>query len=112
VYHSRQSSEHGALRQRIDRALTNAESRLEVDMVRKTLADVHRQEGRDEGRREGALAVSKRTLLGQLRQRWAPLPAETEQTIEATQDVNQLEQWLLRFATALDLDSIGIRPPR
>jgi hypothetical protein len=76
-------------------------------MVRKTLADVHR----DEGRREGALAANRRTLLRLLRQRWAPLPPETEQTIEATQDANQLDEWLLRFATAEDLDSIGIRPP-
>ncbi len=104
VYHSRQSSEHEALRQRIDAALKNDESRLEVDMVRKTLADVHRD--------EGALAANKRTLLRQLRQRWAPLPPETEQTIEATQDAEKLDEWLLRFATAKDLDSIGIRPPR
>jgi hypothetical protein len=35
-----------------------------------------------------------------------------EQVIEATQDAEKLAQWLRRFATARDLDSVGIVPPR
>ncbi len=107
VYHSRETTEHEALRQRIDVALKNDEDRLEIDMVRRTLADVHR----DEGRREGVLAERKRVLLDLLRVRWAPLPTETEQAIEATQDADKLAEWLRRFATARDLDAVGIRPP-
>jgi hypothetical protein len=115
VYHSRETTEHDALRQRIDAALKNDEDRLEIDMVRRTLADVHREEGReegrDEGRREERIAARKQTLLDQLRLRWGALPAEVEQVIEATQDADRLKEWLDRFATARTLASIGIRPP-
>ena len=77
-------------------------------MVRRALADVHR----DEGRREGSLAADKRTLLRQLRLRFSPLPVEVEQAIEATQDADRLAQWLDGIITKPDLDSIGIVPPR
>jgi hypothetical protein len=108
VYHARQGSEHPLLRQRIDAALRNDETRLEVEMVRRTLADIHRDEARDEER----LAERKRTLLEQLRLKFKSLPAETEQTIEATQDAEQLAEWLRRFATATRLKTIGIVAPR
>jgi len=80
------------------------EARLEVEMVRRSMADVHR----DEISLEVTLAVTKRTLLKQMRLRWGPLSAETEQIIETTQDVNQLEEWLDRFATAETVDAVGI----
>jgi hypothetical protein len=107
VYHARQAGEHATLRQRIDTALRHDEDRLEVDMARRTLADVHR----DEGRLEGALAADKRTLLNLLRLRFKSLPPQMEQTIQATNDPERLTEWLSRFATATDLDSIGIAPP-
>jgi hypothetical protein len=108
VYHSRGMGEHGALRQRIDAALRHDEDRLEVEMARRTLADVHRDEGRDQGWREGTLAANKRTLVDLLRLRFETLPAETEQVIEATQDPDRLAEWLRGVVTARDLDSIGI----
>ena len=73
-------------------------------MMRRTLADVHRD--------EGALTARKQTLLEQLRLRFKSLTPDVEQAIQATQDTNQLAEWLRRFATAKDLDSIGIVPPR
>jgi hypothetical protein len=112
VKYSRESSEHKALYERIDAALYDDDARLEVEMVRRTMVDVHRDEGRAEGRREERIADRKRTLLEQLRLRWAPLPAETEQVLEATQDADQLAEWLRRFATATDLDAVGIVTPR
>jgi hypothetical protein len=107
VYHSRETTEHNALRERIDAALKNDESRLEVNMVRRTLADVHR----DEGRREGEITVRKQTLLDLLRVRWGTVSAETEQAIAATQDAEKLAEWLRGVVTSKDLKSIGIRPP-
>jgi hypothetical protein len=104
VYHARQGSEHSLLRQRIDAALRNDETRLEVEMVRRTLADIHGDEAR--------LAERKRTLLEQLRLRFKSVPVETEQTIEATQDAEQLAEWLRGVITARDLRSIGIVAPR
>ncbi len=104
VYHARAAGEHQPLRDRIDAALRHNEDRLEVDMARKTLADVHWE--------QATVADRKRTLLEQLPLRFGPLPAETEQAIQATQDAEQLAEWLRRFATARDLDTIGIVPPR
>jgi hypothetical protein len=84
MYHSREGSEHQMLRQRIDVALRDDESRLEVEMVRRTLADVHRE--------EVTLAERKRALVELLRLRFKSLPAETEQVIQTTQDADQLAE--------------------
>jgi hypothetical protein len=58
------------------------------------------------------LAERKRILVRQLQLRFPPLPAEIEQTVQSTQDADQLARWLDSFATAADLDSIGILPSR
>jgi Putative transposase, YhgA-like len=108
VYHSRGSSEHNALRERINAALRDDETRLEVEMVRRTMADVHREEGR----LQGMLVANRRTLLDLLRLRYGAVPAAVEQTIQTTHDADRLTEWLHRFATATDLDSIGIVPPK
>ena len=79
-------------------------------MARRTMADVHRDEGRDEGIAEGALRGRKETLLEQIGERWVPLPPEAAGAIEAARDVEQVKLWLRRFATAPDLASVGILP--
>jgi hypothetical protein len=104
VYHSRAGSEHTMLRQRIDAALKDDEARLEVEMARRTLADIHWD--------QAVLAERKQMLQDQLRLRFKAVPPEIEQVIQTTQDANQLAEWMHRFATAKDLDSIGIVPPR
>ncbi len=76
------------------------ENRLEMQMARRMMPDIHRE--------EGALVARKRILLMQLRLRFGPLPTETERAINATEDANLLEEWLCRFATATTLESIGI----
>jgi hypothetical protein len=78
--------------------------RLEVDMAWGTTAAVDREEARQQER----LAERKRTLVEQLRLRFDPLPAETEQVIEGTQDPEKLAEWLRGVITARDFDSIGI----
>jgi hypothetical protein len=87
-------------------ALRDDEAKLEVDMARKTLADVHWEQAT----LQATLAANKRTLLRQLRLRWGPLPTEVEQVIETTEDAKQLEEWLHRFATAPSLKAVGILP--
>src|SRR5689334_11829865 len=67
VYHSRGHNEHQALRARIDDALRDDEARLGVEMVRKTLADVHRDQVTETVTRDVTLAERKRTLLRLLR---------------------------------------------
>ncbi len=68
-------------------------------MARRTMADVDRTEDR------------KRILLELLRLRFETLPLEMEQAIKASQDGEQVEEWMRRFATAKDLEGIGIVPP-
>jgi hypothetical protein len=58
------------------------------------------------------LAANKRILVDLLRLRFPPLPPEIEQTVESTHDADQITKWLHRFATAQDLDSVGILPPQ
>jgi hypothetical protein len=104
VYYWRGRSEHAFRRQRIDAALKNDEVRLEMGMIRKTMAQAEAE--------RYTLAERKRTLVNQLRLRFPPLPAEIEQTIENTQDADKLAEWLNGVITAKDLDSIGILPSR
>jgi len=104
VYHARGQSEHETLRRRINAALSDDESKLEVEMVRKTMAQA-------EGERY-TLVERKRTLVEQLRLRFETLPAEVEQKIETTQDADKIAEWLRGIITARDLDAIGILPRR
>ena len=69
-------------------------------MPRRTMADVDWD--------LATLEERKRTLLEQLRLRFKSLSPETEQMIEATQDPDQVMEWIHRFATAEDFASIGI----
>jgi Putative transposase, YhgA-like len=112
VYHAREASEHSMLRERIDAALLHNADRLEVSMVRQTMAEIHRDEGRLEGRLEGTLAERKRFLVESLRLRFkSSVSPQVEQVIEATQDGDQLAEWLRRFHTAETLDAIGFLSP-
>jgi hypothetical protein len=63
---------------------------------------------RDEGRAQGAVGALQQTLMRQLRLRFGELPAGMEQTIQSTRDSSRLDQWLNRFATASNLDEVGI----
>ncbi len=108
VYHWRGENEHPLLRERIDAALKDDEDRLEMAMVRKTMAQAEAERYTLTER----LAERKRTLVELLRLRFDPLPDEIEQTIASTRDADTLAEWLRRFATADDLDSIGILPRR
>ena len=52
------------------------------------------------------------TLLEQLRLRFGSITSEVEQTIQASQDAEQLAEWLRRFANAKAEADVGIVPPR
>src|SRR5262249_11817328 len=104
VYHERPENEHEPLGDLIEKSVKKDEYRQEVHMARRTIAQMLRDEGRAEARREHAAG----TRLLQLRLRFGELPAAVEQTVQATRDVEQLERWLDRFATAKSLSEVGI----
>jgi hypothetical protein len=62
----------------------------------------------DELKEEGAIKKSQQTLIRQLRRRFGDVPDELVATIRATDDPEQLDEWLDRFATAETLDEVGI----
>ena len=64
-------------------------------------------EGKTEGKAEAALESRRATLIRQLRKRFRAVPAEVSQTIDRTESVSQLDEWLDRFATATRLEEIG-----
>ncbi len=107
VYHARNPSEHPLLHQRINEALRYTEDRLEVEMARRMMSDIHREEGR----LEGVLADRKRTLLEGVPLRFGSLPPQIEQAIRMNQNADQLAEWVRRLMTAKDIADVGIVPP-
>jgi hypothetical protein len=107
VYHERAKGEREELAELIESTVGVEDDRLEVNMARQTIAEAIREEGAIEGRREQAVDM----LLKQLRLRFETVPAQIEQTIQATRDLRQLNQWLERFATAKTLKDVGVGAP-
>lgn len=74
----------------------------------RTMADVLRDEGREQGRREGEVRARQEMLLRVLRARFKKVPKAVERTVKATEEVARLDIWIERFATANTLDEVGI----
>ena len=57
---------------------------------------------------EAGVKALRKALIRLLRKRFGQVPAATVQTIEAAEDIAQLDHWLDRFATAKSLREVGI----
>jgi predicted transposase YdaD len=120
VYHERSDEEQAPLGEAIEAAVRTAQQREGVLDMFRSGADVlkeqgrkeGRKKGRDEGRREGELHGRRQALLLQLRTRFKDLPLEMVTRVEQTKDIEQLDTWLERFATATTLADIGIMAGR
>ena len=66
------------------------------------------QDLEERGMERGELRARQTTLIRLLRKRFRDLSAEIVQTIEATEDIAQLDEWMDRFATAKSLRDVGI----
>ena len=116
VYHERKESEQAKLHEVLQRSIDIAELREEVLEMTKTMADVlmekgrteGRMEGRTEGRTEAALETRQQTLVLLLRKRFRDVPPGVLSTVQSTTDIDQLDDWLDRFATASTLDDLNI----
>jgi predicted transposase YdaD len=115
VYHERDLSEQQGLRETIEASVRVEEHRLEVSKMSRTIADALREEGLKKGlkkgRKEGEIRGLRQALLRQIRKRFGELSPEIVDTIEATQDINQLNTWLDQFVTARTLEQMKISPP-
>jgi hypothetical protein len=100
VYHYRAASEREEMLTAIQNAAKVDEFRLEVNMVRRTIADAERDEGRIE--------IQRKTLITLLRQRFGELPTSLERSIQATANIDQLQTWLERVIPAESIADMGI----
>jgi hypothetical protein len=104
VYHGRDPAEQPRLQRDIEVTAAAGAHQQEVFRMGRTIADALKEEGRTQGQLETARA----TLVRQLRRRFGELPEETVRVIESTSDLDQLNTWLDRFATAETLDDVGV----
>jgi hypothetical protein len=100
VYHVRHPKEQPGLFREIEASVATDVQRQEVFQVGRTIAD----ELKDEGR----LETARETLTRQLRRRFGEVPEETVAVIASTRDLERLNGWLDRFATAETLEQVGI----
>ena len=112
VYHEREESEHQALHRTIEDAVRNKHRQKEVSAMPRTIAEALKDEGRQEGRKEGfesgSLETLQNTLLRQLQRRFTKVPASVEKVVRNTRRVEQLNTWLDLVVTAPTLKDIGI----
>jgi hypothetical protein len=111
VYHERDPSERQGLRETIETSLQTEEHRLEVSKMGRTIADELREEGIKKGRKEGEIRGRRQTLLRLLRKRFGEVSPQIVDTIEATEDIKQLDTWLDRVLTARTLEQMKIVRP-
>ena len=103
VYHARDPSEQPKLQQTIESSVRTDIHRQEIFEMRRTIAD--------ELEEKGALENRRQVLLRQLRRRFGNVPATVSATIRATDDPEQLDEWLDQVVTVETLDDIGIGAP-
>ncbi|MBN2491190.1 MAG: hypothetical protein JXQ29_10130, partial [Planctomycetes bacterium] len=85
----------------IEASVATDPHREEVSDVRRTIAD--------ELKEQGGIETARRTLTRLLRRRFGEVPDDTIAVIEATTDLEKLDGWLDRFATATTLQDVGIQ---
>jgi hypothetical protein len=80
--------------------------RQEMNTMKKTIADVLKEEGRNEER----LTSRREMLLEAIRTRIGEPPADVIAAVETCADIAQLDAWFKLALTAKKLAAIGIQP--
>lgn len=101
VYHYRETTEQPSLHDVILDSVQTDELRQEVLTMRRTGADVLREEGELRGKQS--------MLLRALRKRFRDLPDEIVARVETEQDLAQLYTWAENLAVAERLEEVGIK---
>ncbi len=102
VYHERHLAEQPRLQREIEASVAKDTHRLEVCRMVKTIAEDLMDRGR--------LETARATLIRLLGVRFGEIPEETVAIIQAASDLERLNTWLDRFATADSLEDVGIEP--
>jgi hypothetical protein len=104
VYHDREHTEREGLREVIAASVRTDERRREVETLFMTGYEAILQEGR----REGALSTARDLLLNLLRSKFRRVPRAVERAIRTTDDLAQLNAWVVRAGMASTLEEAGI----
>jgi len=104
VYHERSDSEQNKLQEVMENSVQDEATRQEVVKMRKTGAEVLMERGAQ----QAGLLTRQQTLVRLLRRRFGSVPSAVVSVVEATDDVDQLDDWLDRLVTAQTLDELGI----
>jgi hypothetical protein len=108
LYHERSDSEQSRLQEVMENSVQDEATRREVMKMRKTGAEALMERGAQQGAQKAGLVTRRQTLVRLLRRRFGDIPSEVVRVVEATDDVDQLDNWLDRFATAQTLEELGI----
>ena len=104
MYHEREDAP--ALQQVIEDSVQTDPHRQEVKNMKKSYAEVLK----DEGRKEERLTSRREMLLEAIRTRIGEPPAAVVAAVEASADIAQLDAWFRRALTAQNLTDLGIQP--
>ena len=104
VYHERSDSEQRRLQEVMENSVQDEATRQEVVKMRKTGAEALMERGE----RRAGMRIRRQTLIRLLRRRFGDIPPEVVSAVEATDNVDQLDNWLDRLVTARTLDELGI----
>ena len=104
VYHVRETEEREDLQAHIAKSVRTDPHPQEVNAMKKTIADMLKEEDAKEER----VKSRRETLLNLLRAKFGEPPAEVIATIDACTDVAQLDAWTKAILTARRLGSVGI----
>ncbi len=74
----------------------------------KTGAEALMERDAEQDAQKAGLLTRRQTLVRLLRKRFGKVPSAVVSVVEATEDVDQLDKWLDRFATAQTLEELGI----
>jgi hypothetical protein len=108
AYHERGRAEYQDLKEQIEASVQADVYRREVFAMGKTIAEDFIEKGRKQGKKQEAIRSRRRILLNLLRRRFGDLPEQTVAAIESCTSAEELDSWLNNFATAANLDEVGI----
>ena len=104
VYHERHPAEQSRLHREIEASVDSDTHRREVCRMGKTIAE----DLVEKGHARGQLETARATLIRQLRVKFGEISQKSVEIIQATSDLERLNNWLDLVVTADSLEDVGI----
>ena len=122
VYHERENPEHDNLYQMLEKSVRTDQQRKELIKMKRSMADVLKDEGREEGIKEGikkgikegsvekekeVLESLKSTLREMLQKKFSKIPLKIEQRIQNVKKTDLLQQWMIKLTETEDIEQLS-----